>query len=230
MPYRLVIGNKNYSSWSLRAWLFLKESAIPFTETRIPMFTPDWAREIARYTPARRVPVLIDGDVSVWDTTAIFQYIRERHPDAVGWPKDEKARAHAQSISGEMHSGFLAIRDQLPQNIRARRRRDASELSSGCLAQIRRVDEIWSECRNRYGQSGDWLFGEFCLADVMYTPVALRFATYGIPISDSAQEFQRAVSARPAVREWIAAATAEPEAIAFIDDFVPAAKSPLTLG
>src|SRR5262249_14095465 len=164
MPYHLVIGNKNYSSWSLRAWLFMKESGVTFDETRIPLYTPTWARQIARYTPAGRGPGLIDGNISVWDSSAIFQYIPERHPAAVGWPKDDEARARAQSISGEMHSGFLAIRNELPQNIRIRRQRDVSQLSAACLAQIRRVDEIWSDCRHRYGNAGDWLFGEFSLA------------------------------------------------------------------
>jgi len=228
--YRLVIGNKNYSSWSLRAWLFLRESSIPFTEIRIPMFTPTWSVAVAKYTPAGRVPVLLDDRVAVWDSTAIFHYIRERHPGAIGWPRSGEARAHAQSISGEMHSGFLAIRDELPQNVRARQRRDPTQLSDGCLQQIRRVDEIWSDCRSRYRSGGDWLFGEFSLADIMYAPVALRFLTYDIAISDSAKEFQRAVSDRATVREWIAAATEEPEAISFIDDFVPASQSPLILG
>ena len=228
--YRLVIGNKNYSSWSLRAWLFLRESAIPFTEIRIPMFTPSWPHEVAQYSPAGRVPVLLDENTAVWDSTAIFQYIRERHPRAVGWPKSDEARAFAQSISGEMHSGFLAIRDELPQNIRARRQRDRAELSPGCLRQIQRVDEIWSVCRTRYGSGGDWLFGDFSLADIMYAPVALRFLTYGIAISDAAKQFQRAVCERAAVREWVAAAKEESEAITFIDDLVPAWKSPLVLG
>jgi len=194
------------------------------------MFTPTWVDQVAQYTPAGRVPVLLDDGVAVWDSTAIFQYIRERHPGAVGWPTSAEARAHAQSISGEMHSGFLSIRDELPQNIRARRRRDRTELSDSCLKQIRRVDEIWSDCRSRYRSGGDWLFGEFSLADIMYAPVALRFLTYDIAIGQSAKEFQRAVSERATVREWVAAATEEPEAISFIDDFVPASKSPLTLG
>lgn len=228
--YRLVIGNRNYSSWSLRAWLFLKESHIPFEEIRIPLFTTAWDTEIARYSPARRVPVLLDGDVSVWDSMAISHYILERHAGAVGWPESEKARAVAQSISCEMHSGFLAVRDELPQNIRARRKRDLADLSDACVSQIERIDQIWSECRRDFGEHGNWLFGAFSLADIMFAPVALRFVTYEIPISDAAAEFQRAVCDRPAVQHWIAAANEEPESIAFIDDHVPAAESPLTLG
>jgi glutathione S-transferase len=228
--YRLVIGNRNYSSWSLRAWLFLKESGIPFEEIRIPLFTTAWDTEISQYSPAGRVPVLLDGDISVWDSMAIFQYILERHAGAVGWPEPDKARAVAQSISFEMHSGFLAVRDELPQNIRARRKRDLAELSEACVNQIERIDLIWSECRREYGEQGPWLFGALSLADIMFAPVALRFVTYQIPISDAAAQFQRAICDLPTVQHWIAAANEEPEAIAFIDDHVPAAESPLTLG
>lgn len=228
--YRLVIGNRNYSSWSLRAWLFLEESAVAFDEIRIPMFTPSWADEIASYSPARRVPVLLDGDVAVWDSTAIFQYVRERHTGAVGWPEDDRARAHAQSVAGEMHSGFLAVRDELPQNIRARRRLDASGLSAACRDQIARIDALWSDCRARYARRGPWLFGGFSLADIMYVPVALRFLTYGIAISPAGREFQNAVLGHRMIAQWIAAARDEPETIPFIDDLVSASDSPLTLG
>lgn len=228
--YRLVIGNRNYSSWSLRAWLFLRESGIPFEEIRIPMFTATWTDEIAKYSPAGRVPVLLHGSIAVWDSTAISHYIGERHPQAIGWPKSADARAYAQSISGEMHSGFHALRDELPQNIRARRRRDLALLSHSCLEQIRRIEQIWSDCRARFGARGDWLFGEFSLADVMFAPVALRFLTYDIPLREPAREFQRAVCQLASVRQWVAAASEETETIEFIDDLMPASRSPLTLG
>ena len=228
--YKLVIANRNYSSWSLRAWLFLRASGIPFEEIRIPMFTDTWATEIAQYSTAGRVPVLIHGDVRVWDSTAIIQYLGEQHPDAVDWPKSQPGRAHAQSISAEMHSGFLAIRDELPQNIRARHRVSVANLSASCVRQIGRIEEIWSVCRTRYGQKGEWLFGELSLADIMFAPVALRFLSYQIPIGDTAAEFQRAVVNHPLVMEWVDAAKEETEAITFIDDLVPAAESPLTLG
>ena len=194
------------------------------------MFTETWESEIGRYSPARRAPVLLHGDLAVWDTTAIFQHVCEHHAQAVSWPVAQPARAHAQSISAEMHSGFLAIRDELPQNIRVRHPRALSELSDSCLRQIRRIEQIWSGCRKEYGSKGDWLFGDISLADIMFTPVALRFLSYQIPVSEAAAEFQHAVVAHPYVREWIAAATAEPEVIPFIDDLVPAVNSPLTLG
>ena len=228
--YKLVIANRNYSSWSLRAWLFLTESNVPFEEIRIPLFTDAWLTEIARFSPAGRVPVLLDDDITVWDTMAIIEYIRNKHPHTVEWPELARTRAHAQSISAEMHSGFLAIRDQLPQNIRARHKLELSQLSDSCRKQIARIDEIWTDCRGRYCESGDWLFGEFSIADIIFTPVALRFVTYSIPISDKAQEFVDAVQSSDSVRQWIKAAHAESESISFIDELVPAASSPLTLG
>ncbi len=228
--YQLVIANRNYSSWSLRAWLFLTESKISFELTRIPMFTESWPAEIARYSPAGRVPVLLDEEVTVWDSTAIIEYVRQRHPNAIGWPAAEEMEGHARSISAEMHSGFLAIRDELPQNIRARNDRDPNQLSQACRDQIERVDEVWADCRNRYEGLGQWLFGEFSLADVMFAPVALRFVTYSIPVSSRAQDYIRAVCDSISVQEWIKLAREEVESIDFIDDLVPAAESPLTLG
>ena len=228
--YRLVIANRNYSSWSLRAWLFLTESNIDFEEIRIPLFTDAWATEIARYSPAGRVPVLLDGDIPVWDTTAIIEYVRNKQPNAVGWPEPARAYALARSVSAEMHSGFLAIRDELPQNIRARNKLELSQLSNSCRTQISRIDEVWSKCRNEYGNSGEWLFGDFSVADVMFAPVALRFVTYSIPISDRAQEYVDAVQRLASVKKWIRAAGEEPESISFIDELVPAASSPITLG
>ena len=229
MTYKLVIGNRNYSSWSLRAWLYLRESGIGFQEIRIPLFTPDWAETVARYSPTGRVPVLLDGDIQVWDTMSIFEYVRERHPEAVGWPADVAARAEARSIAAEMHAGFLAVRDELPQNLRARHRRDLAELSVAARAQIDRVWSIWSSCRQRFGQAGPWLFGAFSIADVMYVPMALRFVTYEIPVPEDARSFVDAVTALPSVREWIEAAAHEPERLEFIDGLVPSAQSPLTL-
>ncbi len=228
--YKLVIANRNYSSWSLRALLLLNESNYSLEEIRIPMFTQTWPTEIAKYSPAGRVPVLLDDDITVWDTTAIIEYVRERHPDTVGWPGSARMLAHARSISAEMHSGFLAIRDELPQNIRARNKLELSQLSDSCRKQIARIDEIWTDCRRKYGDSGEWLFGEFSIPDVMFMPVALRFVTYSIPVSDTAREFVDAVQGSESVQQWIEAARAESESISFIDELVPAESSPLTLG
>ncbi len=194
------------------------------------MFTKTWAKEIARFSPAGRVPVLLDDDVTIWDTTAIIEYVRNKHPHTVEWPELARTRAHAQSISAEMHSGFLAIRDELPQNIRARHKLELSQLSDSCRKQIARIDEIWTDCRTSYCESGDWLFGEFSIADIIFTPVALRFVTYSIPISDKAREFVDAVQGSNSVRQWTEAAQTESEEISFIDELVPAASSPLTLG
>lgn len=227
---RLIVANRNYSSWSLRAWLYLTESGVPFEEIRIPIFTERWEKEILRYNPAGRAPVLLDGDVTVWDSAAIIEYVRRRHPEAIGWPDDEVAQAHALSISYEMHSGFMALRDELPQNIRARNPLDPNRLSPACRAQIERIDEIWSDCREKYGASGEWLFGAFSIADVMYAPVALRFVTYSIPVSARAQEFVKAISDLKSVRDWARCAAAEEETLDFIDELIPAAESPLTPG
>jgi glutathione S-transferase len=228
--YKLVIANRNYSSWSLRAWLYLTQSNIPFKEVRISLFTDNWQAKIAKYSPAGRVPVLLDGDIAVWDTLAIFEYLREKYPEAVGWPESARARAQAWSISAELHSGFLALRDELPQNLRVRNKLEQSRLSVSCRQQIARVDEIWADCRKKYGGDGPWLFGEFSIADIMFTPVALRFVSYEIPVSDRAGEFMDAVQGSQNVCEWIRAARAEPESLSFIDNLEPAESSPLTLG
>jgi glutathione S-transferase len=228
--HTLVIANRNYSSWSLRAWLFLTESNIPFEEIRIPLFTGNWREEVARYTPGGRVPVLLDDDITVWDSTAIMEHVLEQHPAAVGWPLSDRARAHARSVSAEMHSGFLAVRDELPQNLRARCRIDANQLSASCRDQIARIDEIWTDCRQQYQGSGKWLFGGFSIADIMFTPVALRFVTYSIPVSGHAQEFIEAVCGLESVQRWIDAARVETESMSFVDDLVSAEDGPLTLG
>ncbi len=228
--YKIVIANRNYSSWSLRVWLFLTESTIPFEEIRIPMFTASWQTEIARYSPGGRVPVLVDGDITVWDSSAIMEHVREQHSNAVGWPESVRARAHARSVSAEMHSGFLAVRDELPQNLRARHQLDVNQLSASCQQQIARIDALWTDCRQQYGKAGKWLFGEFSIADIMFAPVALRFVTYSIAVSEHSQAFIEAVCGMKSVQHWIDAARVESESIPFIDDLVPSRDSPLVLG
>ena len=230
MTLELVIGNKNYSSWSLRAWLHLRESRIPFRETRIALFQDGFRETLERYTPAGRVPVLIDGDLPVWDSMAIIEHVRERFPEALGWPTDAAARAMARSIAAEMHAGFLAVRDELPQNLRARRPRPLESLSEACRGQIARIDEMWTTARREHGEEGPWLFGEMSIADIVYAPVALRFVTYGIPVGEESRGFVDAVCALDSVREFVDAARAEREHLDFIDDLVPTAGSPLTPG
>ena len=166
MSYRLVIGNKNYSSWSLRAWLYLRESGVDFEEIRVPLFEGDWQRELARHTPAGRVPVLLDGDPSaqdgasdeasdrVWDTMAIYEYVQERHADAVPWPEDPTERALARSLAAEMHAGFPALRDELPQNLRRHFRLPLSELSPAARADVARIEQMWSVLRATHAERG----------------------------------------------------------------------------
>lgn len=240
MTYTLVIGNHNYSSWSLRGWLYLRESGIDFELVRLPLFTDDWQERIGLYSPTRRVPVLLDYGISesgasddavtVWDSLAIMAYLREQVPGALGWPAEPAARAEALSIAAEMHSGFLALRDELPQNIRKTRPIPLDAFSEVAQSQIARVIDIWSGCRSRYRDRGPWLFGSMCIADILYAPVALRFVTYGIPLPEAAQEFVDAVVALPSIQEWQALAAAEVETLDFIDDLVPANDSPLTSG
>jgi glutathione S-transferase len=206
----LVIGNKNYSSWSLRPWLFMKNTGLPFTEIRIPLFTTTMTEQIARYSPSGRVPVLLDGDLRVWESLAICEYLAERFPHAQGWPGDLKARALARAVACEMHAGFAALRAELPMNCRARR---TLQPSPAAQADIERVISLWQSCREQYGQGGPWLFGAFTIADAMFAPVASRFITYGVALPDSARDYVAALNAQPAFREWMAAAHAETEVI-----------------
>ena len=235
MTYTLVIGNHNYSSWSLREWLYLRESGIDFEVIRIPLFTDEWQERIGQYSPTRRVPVLLDHGasddvVTVWDSLAIMEYVREQELGALDWPADPATRAEALSISAEMHSGFLALRDELPQNIRMDKPIPLSHFSDAAQSQIARVVNIWSGCRSRYRDQGPWLFGPMCIAVIMYAPVAMRFVTYGIPLPAAAQEFVDAVVALPSMQEWRSLAVAEIETLDFIDDLVPVNDSPLTFG
>ena len=216
MAIKLVIGNRNYSSWSLRAWVYLRESNIEFEEVFIPLHVREgWRDEVASYSPAGRVPVLIDGDITVWDSMAIIGHLQEGYPSAVGWPENPEDRAFARSISAEMHSGFIALRNNLPQNLRMRR---AAPITSEVQQQIDRIQDIWRECRERCGDRGPWLFGDFSIADVMFIPVALRFVTYGIPVQARAAEFVAATQNLPSVQQWISDAEREEFSVDFVDE------------
>ena len=205
-PFTLVIGNKNYSSWSLRAWLFLKHSGLALEEIVIPLDTPDTHAEIDKHSPSGRVPLLRHGDLRVWDSLAICEYVAEL--TGKGWPTAREARAVARSVCAEMHSSFSTLRSLWPMNARARNRRTA--LTAPLEADIERIDEIWNDCRNRFGGSGAWLFGEYSIADAMYAPVVLRFNTYGAPISQTARWYMASVLEDDALQEWLAAAKLEP--------------------
>ena len=207
----LVIGNKAYSSWSLRGWLSLKESGQPFEEVRLPLYTQQWEQHIGGLSPSGRVPVLRHGDIVVWDSLAICEYMRERFPGAVGWPEEPQARAAARSVSAEMHSGFQHIREEMPFNCRTRV--DGLTFSDGALDDVARTRAIWRDCRSTFGTRGPWLFGSFSIADIMFAPVALRFITYGVPLQGVENAYAETVSGMPAVQEWCAAAREEKEII-----------------
>jgi len=194
------------------------------------MFSADWETDVAAFSAAGRVPILVAGSLRVWDSLAIIEHVRETHPTAIGWPEGARARAEARSIVAEMHSGFIAVRGELPQNIRRRFARSLSDLSPSCQAQITRISEMWESLRIRHENRGPWLFGEFSLADIMFAPVALRFITYSIPLTPAAQQFVEVIEDLKSVQEWCEAAQSEGETIEFIDQLVPADESPLTHG
>ncbi len=207
----LIIGNKNYSSWSLRPWLLLKQAGIPFEEKLILLYTETMAKEIAVYSPSGKIPALLDGDVSIWDSLAIAEYLHEKFPEKNLWPKEEKARTLARCISAEMHSGFMALRENLNMNIRRKIQRPQTE---ACQKDIQRILTIWKDCRQRYGTGGDFLFGSFGIADAMYAPVVMRFKTYGVELDPISEIYAQAIIKLPAMQEWIKAAEVEPHTIA----------------
>lgn len=211
METKLIIGNKNYSSWSLRAWLLLKEAGIQFLEHRIALDRPQSAREIAYFSQAGQVPVLQIDDVTVWDTMAIAETVAERWPDKNLWPADAAARAHARAICAEMHSGFQNLRSSMPMNCRAMGRKIALPDQLG--RDIDRIIAIWSDCYQQYGDSGGWLFGHFTVADAMFAPVVLRFRTYGINLPESAGYYPQRLLESEAMQEWLLAAESEIEVI-----------------
>ena len=210
MKPTLYIGNKNYSSWSLRAWFLLSEAGVDFEEVRLPLDAPDFAERIAAISPAGRVPVLHVDGYRVWDSLAIAETAAERWPDRCLWPEDAAARAHARSISAEMHAGFTALRSELPMNCRAMGRR--VRLSDQADADVRRIQLIWSDCAERYDGEG-WLFGRFGIADAMYAPVVFRFRTYGVSIPESAARYADRVLKSRAIQNWLRAAESETEVL-----------------
>ena len=209
----LVIGNKNYSSWSLRPWLLLRQSGVEFREIKLPLDEPEFYARITEYSPAGRVPVLIHhdqsvGDVHVWDSLAICEYANEHLLDDRGWPSERAARAHARSISAEMHSGFTALRTALPMN--TRKRVPTPTLTADVLRDIARVTALWREARERHASHGDFLFGRFSIADAMYAPVVLRFLSYAIDLGTVERTYADAILALPVLQEWLAEAAHEP--------------------
>jgi glutathione S-transferase len=211
MNCTLVIGNKNYSSWSMRAWVLLRQAGIAFKEERIPLFEDGYRARILQYSPAGHVPVLIDDNGAVWDSLAISETVAELYPEKNLWPVNPQGRRLARSICAEMHAGFTALRSAMPMNIRAAlpgRGRNAE-----VDADIGRIAAIWETCRARYGSGGDMLFGAFGIADAYYAPVVMRFMTYGVRLPAVAARYADAVGALAAVAEWMAAARQESEII-----------------
>ena len=208
----LVIGNKNYSSWSLRPWLLLKQAGIPFREQYIPIRSEAWQSRILDLSPSGKVPALIHGDVRAWDSLAICEYLAERFPENQLWPAAIAARAEARSVSAEMHSGFQALRQNMFMNIR--RRMPTRGRTPEALADIDRIVAIWNDCRARHGSGGPFLFGAFSIADAMYAPIALRFETYAVQTKGAASDYAQTLLALPALQEWVAAAHAEIERLA----------------
>jgi glutathione S-transferase len=208
MTLKLVIGNKNYSSWSMRPWLALRAGNIAFEEIFIPLYTGEADKKrILAFTHSGKVPALIDGEVTIWDSLSIIEYVAERFPKAQLWPADRARRAHARSISAEMHSGFMALRNECGMNLHRPVR--AIALSEEARANVDRVREIWTESRARNSDLGPFLFGPFSAADAMFAPVVHRFRTYAIPLPPAAQAYLETMMALPAFQEWTRAGLAE---------------------
>lgn len=208
---KLVIGNKNYSSWSLRAWLLLAANEISFEEVSVSLSTENTSAEIAKYSAAGKVPVVHDRGLVVWDSLAICEYISEQYLLGGGWPKDEKMRAIARSCCAEMHSGFFALRQQMPMNCRATNRK--VDITIQLAKEIERIDTLWTLLREKNDISGPYLFGEFTIADCMFAPVIFRFNTYAPQLSEPAQEYMKSMLNHKKMVQWLEAARQERETI-----------------
>jgi glutathione S-transferase len=203
----LIIGNKNYSSWSLRPWLALKVAAIPFREQLIPLYLEDSKRKLLAISPAGHVPVLRSGRLLVWESLAICETAAEMFPEKELWPSSAEARGHARAISNEMHAGFAALRSEMTMNVRLRKRLQPSDETR---ADIARVAAIWEDCRKRYGSEGEFLFGRFSIADAMYAPVVSRFESYGVDLTGTSADYAATIRALPEYQAWCAAGREEP--------------------
>jgi len=203
----LIIGNRNYSSWSLRAWLALEATGLEFDEVVIPLGQDNTSEEILRWSPTARVPAFKDGEVLLWDSLAICEHLAEAFPEARLWPADTGARATARSVVAEMHSGFVALRNHMPMNLRASY--PVTDHQPDVEDDIARITAIWEECRRNHGVGGDLLFGQFTIADAFYAPIVSRFLTFGVSPGGIAGEYMDAVWALPAMQDWAERARAE---------------------
>jgi glutathione S-transferase len=206
--FTIYIGNKNYSSWSLRGWLMLKHTGAAFEEVLIPLSEPSTRATILRHSPSGKVPALRHGDQLVWDSLAIGEYLAELYPSTRLWPEEMKARSLARAVSAEMHAGFAPLRTHLPMNMRSSF--PERGVTPEAQADINRITALWRDCRSRFGAGGEFLFGHFSIADAMYAPVVSRFRTYKIALEEEAQRYADAIWALPALQEWLAAARNEP--------------------
>ena len=212
MSLTLIVGNRNYSSWSLRPWLAMKQVGLAFDEVRVRLNQPDSKSQILRYSPSGRVPCLVDGALAVWDSMAICEYVNEQYAGGGLWPRDVGQRARARSIAAEMHSGFAALRTHMPMDIRGHfpERGAAAAARPDVSADIARIQSIWTDC---LASGGPFLFGAFSIADAFYAPVVTRFRTYAVALPARLAAYSDAVFALPAMQEWVAAAAAEPETL-----------------
>ena len=205
----LVVGNKAYSSWSLRPWLLMRQAGIAFDEIRLSLYQEGAKQKILQYSASGRVPVLRHGSLTIWDSLAICEYLAEQYPEKRLWPPEAATRAHARSISAEMHSGFTNLRSQMPMNVR--REIPGRAITPEAVAEVARIEAIWNDCRSRHGKRGLFLFGAFSIADAMFAPVVSRLRTYGVTLAEEAGEYAASIHALPAMQEWIAGAHAETE-------------------
>lgn len=208
---KLIIGNRAYSSWSFRGWLACKQSGEEFEELVVPMFDADWEkrREGDEFAPSLgKVPILWDGDCVVWDSLAIIEFLADRNGRNLFWPEDAGARGMARSMAAEMHSSFAALRRELPMNVR--KSFATREFAPEVVADVNRILQLWAQARARFGGTGDFLFGDYCAADIMFAPVVTRFLTYGVPVPPFAALYMKAVLSHPHVADWIDKAQDEP--------------------
>ncbi len=208
---KLIIGNKNYSSWSLRPWLLLSAFDVEFQEICIALMVEGYKQEILKYNSAGKVPVLHDKGIVIWDSLSICEYVSEQYLDGKGWPRDPKLRAQARSCAAEMHSSFFTLRNDMPMNCRATGRKVS--ISSDLQGDITRVDTLWSEMRASYSSMGPWLFGDFSIADCMFAPVVFRFNTYAPELSEMSQKYMVTMLEHPKIQLWLEQARAEKEVI-----------------
>jgi glutathione S-transferase len=203
---RLLTGNKNYSTWSLRPWLLMRHVGIPFDEEKLSFNAPDFGERVRRYSPAGKVPVLIDGELAIWESLAIVEYLAERFPEKGIWPEDRAGRARARSVCAEMHSGFAELRARLPMNLEARFPTPPLEVT--VQREIARIADIWRDCRER-ASGGPFLFGRFSAADAFFAPVALRFVNFSVQLPPVAAQYRDTLLGLPALQEWVAEALTE---------------------